>query len=152
MLSCDSHDEPKLTYRLRRDALSHSGCTAGIFDDAERLFRRLKKPRSQIYGEAVTEDIAGNDPEAVTEARSLNSGDWIALSPHHTLIGSGTDFGAPILDSKIYRITRSARASTFCGIVRPICLAVFRLMTNSNLVGCSTGKSAGLNPLRILST
>ena len=29
---------------------------------------------------------------------------------------------------------------------------VFRLMRNSNLVGCSTGKSAGLAPLRIKST
>ena len=47
---------------------------------------------------------------------------------------------------------RSARTSTFGGIVRPICFAVFRLMMNSNFVGCSTGKSAGFAPLRILST
>src|SRR6185295_337582 len=51
-----------------------------------------------------------------------------------------------------YLITRSARASTFGGIVRPICLAVFRLITKSNCLGCSTGKSAGLLPLRIRST
>ena len=51
-----------------------------------------------------------------------------------------------------YLITLSARASTFGGIVRPICLAAFRLMMNSNFVGCSTGRSAGLAPLRILST
>jgi hypothetical protein len=31
-------------------------------------------------------------------------------------------------------------------------LAVFRLMTSSNLMGRSTGKSAGFAPLRILST
>ena len=49
-------------------------------------------------------------------------------------------------------ITLSARKSTDCGIVRPICFAVFKLMTNSNFVGCSTGRSAGLAPLRILST
>jgi hypothetical protein len=49
-------------------------------------------------------------------------------------------------------ITLSARASTFGGIVRPICLAVLRLITNSNFVGCSTGKSAGFLPFRILST
>ena len=49
-------------------------------------------------------------------------------------------------------ITRSARARTFGRIVRPICFAVFRLITNSNLVGCSTGRSAGLAPFRILST
>src|SRR5215475_9201290 len=48
--------------------------------------------------------------------------------------------------------TRSALASTFGGIIRPICLAVLRLITNSNFVGCSTGRSAGLAPFKILST
>jgi hypothetical protein len=51
-----------------------------------------------------------------------------------------------------HRITLSARASTFGGNVRPICFAAFRLMMNSNIVGCSTGRSEGLAPLRILST
>src|SRR5215472_12031991 len=51
-----------------------------------------------------------------------------------------------------YLITLSAHASTVGGIVRPICLAVFRLITSSNFVGCSTGRSAGLVPVRILST
>src|SRR6266542_376125 len=46
----------------------------------------------------------------------------------------------------------SSRAAILVGIVRPICLAAFRLITNSNFVGCSTGRSAGLAPLRILST
>jgi metal-responsive CopG/Arc/MetJ family transcriptional regulator len=40
----------------------------GIFRDAERLSRRLKKSRSQLYAEAVTEYVARHDPEAVTEA------------------------------------------------------------------------------------
>jgi hypothetical protein len=35
-------------------------------------------------------------------------------------------------------------------IMRPICLAVFRLMTSSKLGRCSTGRSAGFAPLRIL--
>jgi len=51
-----------------------------------------------------------------------------------------------------YLMTLSARASTFGGIVRPICLAAFRLIMNSNFVGCSTGRSAGFAPFRILST
>ena len=51
-----------------------------------------------------------------------------------------------------YLMTLSARASTFGGIVRPICFAALRLMMSSNFVGCSTGKSAGLVPFRILST
>ena len=49
-------------------------------------------------------------------------------------------------------MTLSARASTFGGIVRPICLAVLRLMMSSNFVGCSTGRSAGFAPFKILST
>jgi hypothetical protein len=51
-----------------------------------------------------------------------------------------------------HRIIFVARANTSGGIVRPICFAVFKLITNSNFVGCSTGRSAGLVPLRILST
>jgi hypothetical protein len=51
-----------------------------------------------------------------------------------------------------YSITSSARARIDCGTVSPSALAVLRLTTISNVVGCSTGRSAGLAPLRILST
>jgi len=36
-------------------------------------------------------------------------------------------------------ITLSALANTFGGIVRLICSAVLRLISNSNFLGCSTG-------------
>src|SRR6266446_5212460 len=49
-------------------------------------------------------------------------------------------------------ITSSARCSSGCGIVRPSTLAVLRLITSSNFVGCSMGRSAGFAPLKILST
>src|SRR4029453_2678584 len=49
-------------------------------------------------------------------------------------------------------ISSSARPSSDGGIVRPRALAVGRLMTNSNFVACSTGRSPGLAPLRIRST
>jgi hypothetical protein len=52
----------------------------------------------------------------------------------------------------LHLITLSARANTFGGMIRPICFAAFRLITSSNFVGCSTGRSAGLAPFRILST
>ena len=45
-------------------------------------------------------------------------------------------------------ITLSARYSTDCGIFKPICLAVFRLIANSNFTGYSTGKSAGFVPFK----
>jgi hypothetical protein len=53
---------------------------------------------------------------------------------------------------KCHLMTLVAFISVPCGIVTPICLAVLRLITNSNFIGCSTGRSAGLAPLRILST
>src|SRR6516165_6608779 len=51
-----------------------------------------------------------------------------------------------------YSMTSSAVASSDGGTAIPSAFAVFRLITNSNLVGCSTGRSAGLVPLSILST
>jgi len=51
-----------------------------------------------------------------------------------------------------HSITSSARATNRGGSSSPIARAALRLITNSNLVGCSTGKSAGLAPLRMRST
>src|SRR6267142_5255889 len=51
-----------------------------------------------------------------------------------------------------HSITSSARASSVGGTVSPRALAVLRLMTSSNFVGCTTGRSAGLAPFRIRST
>jgi hypothetical protein len=52
----------------------------------------------------------------------------------------------------LYSITSSARASSEGGTAIPSALAVLRLITSSNLVGCSTGRSDGFVPLRILPT
>lgn len=54
--------------------------------------------------------------------------------------------------SAVHSMTSSARSRIVGGIVRPSSRAVFKLTTSSNLVGCSIGRSAGLAPLRILST
>src|SRR5262249_49372545 len=43
--------------------------------------------------------------------------------------------------SSRYWITSSAVANSVSGMVRPSALAVLRFMTNSNLVGCCTGRS-----------
>src|SRR5215467_13997669 len=51
----------------------------------------------------------------------------------------------------IHSITSSARASSVGGTVSPSAWAVLRLMINSNRVGCSTGRSAGLAPFKLLS-
>ncbi len=50
-----------------------------------------------------------------------------------------------------YLITWSAWNRSAGGMGRPSALAALRLMTNTNFTGCSTGKSAGIAPFRILS-
>ncbi len=41
---------------------------AQVFAQSERLARRLRKSRSQLYREAVSEFITRHDPDPVTEA------------------------------------------------------------------------------------
>src|SRR5262249_31301596 len=48
-----------------------------------------------------------------------------------------------------HSITSSAVIFMISGTVRPSALAVLRLITSSNLVGCTTGRSAGFAPLRM---
>lgn len=39
-----------------------------VYAGAERLARRLRKSRSQLYAEAVAEHLSRHDPDAITEA------------------------------------------------------------------------------------
>jgi predicted transcriptional regulator len=39
-----------------------------VFEKAEKLARRLKKSRSQLYSEAVAEYVSRHDPASVTAA------------------------------------------------------------------------------------
>src|SRR5215470_16667149 len=52
----------------------------------------------------------------------------------------------------LHSITSSARCCRNQGTSRPSALAVLRLMTSSNFVGCSTGISAGFPLCKILTT
>jgi hypothetical protein len=61
----------------------------------------------------------------------------------HRLIASALPGAFP------HSITSSARASSVGGISRPSILAVWALMTSSNLLDCTTGRSAGFAPLRM---
>ena len=78
--------------------------------------------------------------------------DGLVMPASENLHMNGTSCTAANGKRHPYSITSSARTSNEGGTVRPSALAVFRLITSSNLVGCSTGRSAGLVPLRILST
>src|SRR5262249_28332336 len=52
----------------------------------------------------------------------------------------------------VHSMTSSASCCRCRGTSSPSGLAVLRLITNSNFVGCCTGRSAGLAPLRMRST
>ena len=54
-------------------------------------------------------------------------------------------------NSTVYSMTSSANARSLSGTVNPSALAVFMLITNSNLTGVWTGSSLGFSPLRIRS-
>src|SRR5262249_34194586 len=51
-----------------------------------------------------------------------------------------------------HSITSSVSASTVAGTSRPSALAALRFSTNSNLVGCCTGRSPGFSPRRMRAT
>src|SRR6266436_3386947 len=71
----------------------------------------------------------------------------------HPAVGLGCPFRARKRlmhrnNYKLYSITWSARASNVAGTSMPSVLAVFRLITSSNLIGLVTGRSAGFSPFR----
>src|SRR5262249_29840567 len=76
---------------------------------------------------------------------------WLLRSrrerPHGRRTAKERDERAPL-----HSITSSASATNLSGIRRPNVLEVLRLITSSNLVGRSTGKSEGFSPLRIRPT
>src|SRR3954466_3178730 len=73
----------------------------------------------------------------VATQHSLPSGRYSLLGPDfHRL--DRTSFAW-----RTHSITSSARARSDCGTVRRSALAVIRFTTRLNLVGCSTGISAG---------
>src|SRR5258707_4509204 len=81
----------------------------------------------------------------VATQHSLPSGRYSLLGPDlHRL--DRTSFAW-----RTYSITSSAVASSVGGMVSPSALAVFRLTTSSNFVGCWIGSSSGLAPLRMRS-
>ena len=110
---------------------------------------------------ALSCDVAGQQCLGLGPARDSQLGGLFRLgnaspmsrcsSEGKISLSEGVAIGAGS-PSPAHSMTWSARASSAGGIVNPRALAVLRLMTNSNLVGCSIGSSPGFAPLRILST
>src|SRR5262249_6282796 len=157
--------------------LTSTGCTAVVLGATRRNQSNdpEQNDRPDESGEEADEEAAADDSEnqgeepAPTEPaddpQDQVSDHAVAMTAHHSPGQRTRDqpdqdeqdevHGSLLLrmfTPASYSITWSARCSRDCGIVRPRALAVLRLMTSSNFVGCSTGRSAGLAPFRILST
>src|SRR4029077_1859497 len=108
------------------------------------------------HGAAILRDrrarppgVRGTRHERVVGGRARVPGTLSdAAGSMRTATSWATDWAA----TRAHSITLSARTARDCGIVSPNARAVLRLMTSSNLVGCSKGSSPGLAPFRILST
>src|SRR5262249_993084 len=109
------------------------------------------------FGEALAEGAqAASVP--VRQCAAEKADHWHAIllrSSRERQGGGGRSRAAEQCDELAalhHSITSSARASRGGGMGRRSALAGSRLTMKSNLVGCSTGMSAGLVPRRILST
>src|SRR6516225_4375681 len=128
------------------------GGNEGIGHDVKPVYLVLKGFESRVPGHERGKQFAARrrrdgaqEPDGRQPARLLRT--W-RKRPRRGRDAEQRDERAPAAHS----ITSSARPSSVSGIVRPSAVAVIRLMTRSNLIGCSTGKLAGFAPRRILST
>ena len=128
---------------------------------------RRRTPRSGAAREAcplkreVSASIVAGRAVPLRDVNRLDSDEllfeaWFTVLGKHRndVLETARQFveGRTVLQGFDHSTIWSARASTDCGIVRPRALAALRLITSSNFVGCSTGRSPGFVPLRILST
>src|SRR5262245_24116552 len=88
----------------------------------------------------------------VYDADARHPADWLLRARPHRPHGRRTAEQRDELAPPDHSITLSAIASTPGGIVNPSVFAVLRLMLNSNLIGCSTGRLEALAPFNVRST
>jgi hypothetical protein len=134
--------------------ITASWCSA----DNWRSFRR--SPREADPTRSTPRSYA---PRHAQRGVSRGSADWSTRKGRSTTtdatkhVGRQRGGGEPTrhkqrLVNQDYSMISSICASNTGEIVNPSACAVFRLITAWSLVGCSTGRSAGLAPLMILST
>src|SRR5262249_10629337 len=151
---------------LGRKRRERSDCHNDVDVEANQLGRELGQPFESVLRPAALEgDVFPFDPsqlrQGIEKGGDAGRGTGAEIAdrahlrglprphcqrPSHRRTTEQRDERAPL-----HSITSSARASSNGGISRPSALAVLRLMNSSNLVGCSTGRSTGLVPRRILS-
>ena len=130
--------------RINPNKLRQFARARGVLAKNDRLDARLIAeyvaimPTRVVQRDAAVERLA----EIVTMRRQL--------CDEHV---AAENQAAHLEDAMLRRLSKrrhsSAMASSPGGKLRPNALAVLRLITNSNLMDCMTGRSAGFSPLRI---
>jgi hypothetical protein len=121
-------------------APNRSNCQKGLRYVANHGKKYLSRscPRCNGYVGIVMREPARNTRLQAVNGKCLGCSyrlAWIVIRGRRVALtkrARAQSVGKVVAD---YLITLSARASTFGGIVRPICLAVLRLITSSNFVG-----------------
>ena len=133
--------------RAKREMLLAASEGAWLHPDAPEEQNRRRELVRALVKELVKAATALEDARNNAEFLTNRSASYAAMDPS---LGLG-----PFTNSQhdqSHSISSSARKSNEGGTVRPSASAVFMLIARWYLVGCSTGRSEGLAPLRILST
>jgi hypothetical protein len=133
-----------LSFFSRSRARALSFFTSAAWDSCEEATRALgsvlveRRPRTRIRLFASLRDKVTSSAQSLVPFRGPSQGSSLSILTE------------PRYETRpAHSITSSARASNLSGMVSPSVFAVARLITSSNLVGCSTGRSAGFAPSRI---
>ena len=149
--------KPKTPWRARCfSGMRWSGCGTGLQHPSNQscvLFVDARQHRDRAwYIEAIYDPFAANDRAlrrvGLCAAMRDRAGSVSAPAASCRKFRRGS-FSSNLSLWSLYSITSSARASSVAGTSRPRALAVARLMMNSNLLDCTTGRSAGFSPLRM---
>ncbi len=143
-------DTPEAWLTRRIEMIDTSGQTLSGWHLLMMMLEHEVHRRSQIDAYAGLQGWPGHektteDPDPIDLAPGLGGG---GAGHREGPEGEAADGGAPVDHS----MTWSARRGIDGGTVRPSAVAVRMLSTNSNFVGCSTGRSAVSVLMKILCT
>src|SRR5262249_43711790 len=124
-------------------------CTRAILDRDGRPLCPADLIRYQA-GQSVDASARWNRNDDLDRSRRLRPCTVAGYADaEDTQCGSAHGQMQECVTEKFHSITSSARASSVGGTSSPNAFAVLRLITSSNFVDCTTGKSAGLVPFTI---
>src|SRR5262245_44245554 len=117
-----------VTSRINHEVLAFDEAEPSQFIEQRHLMRCIARARNQAAETINAPGLLSTRRNRPRRSRAAEQRDELAA---------------------LHSITSSAVESSVGGTVRPSILAVWALMTSSNLVDCTTGRSAGLLPLRM---